>query len=112
MVQYEKIREMPISELLAYFECLEKICNCYANELRPLFNSQNPKEQLRWREINNEYQHAKMYYDVVLNAMKYKTYNNLDNYSTPSEELKQKNKPVIKKKPVKTTTRVKKTAKK
>lgn len=80
MVSYEIIREMPLEELLHYFNALNAICARYEHELQPLYNAPSQKDRLKWVEINNEYQHAKMYFDIVLNAMKYKAYNGLENY--------------------------------
>ena len=88
MVEYEKVREMPLSELLLYFNALKEICGKYEGELRPLYNSTSQSDRTRWVVINNEYQHARMYFDVVLNAMKYKVYNGLDNYEKSPEKLK------------------------
>lgn len=108
MLQYEQIREMPLKDLLVYFNALQAICNKHELELRPLFNSQDPKEQVKWAMLNNEYQHAKMYCDVVLNAMKYQAYHGLDEYTKPEEQQKLKaKKPVVKR-----TTKPKKTTKK
>ena len=104
MVSYEQIREMPLSELLQYFNAASVICEKIEREMKPLFNSNSPKEQLRWVELNNEYQHSRLYYDVVLNALKYKVFNGLDNYTKPVKE----DKSVVEKKPTSKTTGKKK----
>lgn len=97
MLKYEIIREMPLAELLDYYNALNAICTRYDHELQPLYNSPNQKDRLKWVEINNEYQHAKMYYDVVLNALKYKTYNGLENYQPETKKKKATNKTKTKK---------------
>lgn len=84
-ISYEEVREMPLEELLMYHQALKEICERYEFERRPLYNSTNPKDQARWVEINNELQFSKKYYDVVMNAMKYKCYNDLDNYTRPKK---------------------------
>lgn len=97
MIDYEIIREMPLNELLRYYQALKAICEKHEADLRPLFNSNNPKDKIKWVECNNEYQHSKLYFDIVLNALKYKAFHGLDEYKPLSEE--EKNKKEIPEKP-------------
>lgn len=112
MPQYEVIREMPLNELLMYHQALKEICNNYEYNIRPLYNSHNPNDKKRWIEINNQYQHAKMYYDLVINALTYKSFNGLDNYEKPDDALKMKNVPKIRKKSASIVKRGRKAKKK
>ena len=102
MVQYETIREMSLKELLTYYQALKAICDKHESELRPLYGSNNPKDQIQWVEINNEYQHAKLYFDIVMNALKYKSFHGLDEYKplSGSDKNKAKDAAVPVKKPI------------
>ena len=97
MVQYENIRQMSLEELLKYHNALKSICERYEFELRPLYNSSNPKDQTKWVEVNNELQHAKLYFDVVLDALKYKAFHGLDEYEPAKRPVEEKKKPIPKK---------------
>ena len=102
MAEYEKVRNMPLADLLVYHNALKAICEGYEKRMTPLFNSQKREDALVWMETNNELQYAKKYYDIVLNAMKYKAFNGLDSYGTePVKEKKTYKKESVKKPPVK-----------
>ena len=108
MVQYENIREMPLGELLVYYNALKAICERLEFELKPLYNATGANDKLKWIELKNELDHSKIYFDVVLNAMKYKSFHGLEEYKPLKKE---KSKPIAKK-PVIVSERQKKTKKK
>jgi hypothetical protein len=106
MIQYEKVKEMPLYELITYHGALKNICEHYERGLKPYFNAHDAREQAKWVEINTELQHAKLYYDIVFNALKNKVFNSLDNYELPVK--KEKEKAIAKKKPATQVRRAKK----
>ena len=48
-MEHNKLIEMPLSNLLEYYNALNAVCIRYEFELKPLFNSQVPAEQLKWK---------------------------------------------------------------
>lgn len=79
-MNYEEIREMPLSELLTYYNALKAICDVHENHMRPLYNSKNRNDVEEWTKTNAELQYAKKYLNVVLDSMKYRAFNGLENY--------------------------------
>lgn len=85
---YDKLMEMPLAQLLEYYNALNSVCGRYEFEIKPYFNSQNQNEQLKWREINDKLVKAKSYRNMVLDIMQDKSFNELDNYEPIKEETK------------------------
>ena len=83
MLDVKEIEKMPFHELLQYHEALKSICERYERELGPLYNAVQPQDRQRWVEINQELQETKKYYNVVFEALKNKTFNDLKNYVAP-----------------------------
>ena len=77
-----------MAQLLEYYNALNAVCDRYDFEIKPYFNSQNPNEQLKWREINDKLVKAKSYRNMVLDIMQDKSFNELDNYEPIKEETK------------------------
>ncbi len=89
MLDVKEIEKMPFHELLQYHEALKSICERYERELGPLYNAVLPRDRQRWVELNQGLQEAKKYYNVVFDALKSKTFNNLENYAAPFEKKKE-----------------------
>lgn len=87
-MDYAKLMEMPLAQLLEYYNALNAVCSRYEFEIKPYFNSQNPNEQLKWMEINDKLVKAKTYRNVVLTIMQDKSFNELDNYEPRKTKTK------------------------
>ena len=58
---------------------------------------------MKWVEVNNELQYTKKYFDVVLNALKYKAFHGLDEYKRKDKtEIGLSNSKPKPKKPIRT----------
>ena len=84
-MSYEEIKEMTLQELLPLHEALKAICEKHERDLRPLYNAVMQEDRRKWVEINAQLQHAKGYYNVVFDALKYRTFKTLDEY-TPKKK--------------------------
>lgn len=93
-MEHNKLIEMPLSNLLEYYNALNAVCIRYEFELKPLFNSQVPAEQLKWKEINDKLSKAKLYRNTVLSAMQEKSFTEIDGYLKTKISTTQTNKKI------------------
>lgn len=79
-MEYSRLIEMPMSNLLEYYNALNAVCVKYEFELKPLYNSQVTSEQTKWKEINDKLAKAKLYRNAILSAMQEKSFSDIDEY--------------------------------
>jgi hypothetical protein len=77
------------------------MCDSYERERKPYFNTVTESDRAKWLNYNGLLLEVKQYRDVVFNAMKERTFNDLNSYKAYTEEAKK----AVAKKPVVTAKR-------